>query len=113
MHADHDLIEQRVRRALERRIRPEIYGPPLPLAVSAWEAPGAVGFEDARAGTYHPFAIGEMWGAPWSTTWFALAGEVPAEWERQPVEAVIDLGWPTGSPGFSCEVSSTTGTATS
>jgi alpha-mannosidase len=103
MHADHDLIEQRVRKALERRIRPHIYGPALPLAVSAWEAPGAVGYAAARAAEYRPFAVGEAWGAPWSTTWFALAGDVPAEWEGQLVEAVIDLGWPPGSPGFSCE----------
>ncbi len=103
MHTDHDLIEQRVRKALERRIRPEIYGPARPLTVSAWEAPGAVGYRAARAATYRPFAVGDAWGAPWSTTWFALAGEVPAEWEGESVEAVIDLGWPGGSPGFSCE----------
>jgi alpha-mannosidase len=103
MHTDHVLIEQRVRKALERRIRPEMYGPAVPLAVSAWQAPGAVGYAAAREGTYHPFAVGDAWGAPWSTTWFALAGEVPAGWEGQPVEALIDLGWPGGSPGFSCE----------
>ena len=103
MHSDHTLIEQRVRKALERRIRPEIYGPAVPLAVSAWRAPGAVSYAVARVGAYRPFAVGEAWGAPWSTTWFALEGRVPAEWEGESVEAVVDLGWPDGSPGFSCE----------
>lgn len=103
MHFDQALIERRVRNALERRIRPEIYGPAAALTVSAWEAPGAVAFAAAREAIYRPFTVGEPWGAPWSTTWFALAGEVPAEWQGTPVEAVVDLGWHRGSPGFSCE----------
>jgi len=103
MHSDQALTERRIRKALERRIRPEIYGPAVPLTVSAWEAPGAVGFATAKAAGYHPFAVGERWGAPWSTTWFALEGEVPPEWREETVEAVVDLGWPAGSPGFSCE----------
>jgi alpha-mannosidase len=103
MHSDPALIEQRVRKALERRIRPEVYGPAVPLTVSAWEAPGPVPFAEAQSATYRPFAVGEAWGAPWSTTWFLLEGEVPAGWATDSVEAVIDLGWPGGSPGFSCE----------
>jgi alpha-mannosidase len=103
MHSDQALTERRIRKALERRIRPEIYGPAVPLTVSAWEAPGAVSFAAAKAAGYRPFAVGDPWGAPWSTTWFALTGEVPAEWRGQAVEAVVDLGWHGGSPGFSCE----------
>ncbi len=103
MHSDQSVIEQRVRKALQHRIRPEIYGPAVPLTVSAWEAPGPVDFATARAGSYRPFTVGGPWGAPWSTTWFALDGEVPREWHDEDVEAVVDLGWPGGSPGFSCE----------
>jgi alpha-mannosidase len=103
MHSDLAFIEQRAHRSLNRRIRPAIYGPAVPLSVSGWEAPGPVTFADAVSGTYRPFAVGEAWGPPWSTTWFRLTGEVPVEWATQAVEAVIDLGWPAGPPGFSCE----------
>src|SRR5579875_1267689 len=104
MHSDPALVEQRARRALERRIRPAIHGPAVPLAVSAWEAPGAVPFARAAAASYRPFALGEAWGQPWSTTWFALSGEVPQAWTGEAVEALIDLGWPeVPPPGFSCE----------
>jgi alpha-mannosidase len=103
MHADQALIEQRVRRALARRIRPAIHGPAVSLTVTAWEAPGTVSFAEAVSASYRPFAVGEAWGAPWSTTWFALAGEVPDGWAGETVEAVIDLGWPDAPPGFSCE----------
>ncbi len=103
MHFDPTLIETRVRRALERRIRPAIYGPAVPLTVSAWEAPGAVPSAEAMSAPYRPFAVGEPWGAPWSTTWFALAGEIPGDWAGEEVEAVVDLGWHDDTPGFSCE----------
>lgn len=103
MHDDRALVEQRVRLALQQRIRPAIYGSRQPLRVSAWQVPGEpVPPAEGLAATYEPFEIGAPWGAPWSTVWFRFDGEVPVEWANQTVEAVIDLGNGRG-PGFSVE----------
>ena len=59
-------------------------------------------YAEAVKGEFRPFAVGDVWGPPWSTTWFHVTGRVPEEWAGRSVVAVIDLGWhlPTG---FSCE----------
>lgn len=104
MHDDRRLIELRVRRILEDRLRPAVYGARVPLAVAAWEAPGEpVPAEQGLAAQYGPFETGRVWGRPWSTTWFRFDGVVPAEWAGRSVEAVIDLGYDPNQPGFSCE----------
>lgn len=104
MHDDRALVEKRLRRALDERIRPAIYGPACPLAVSAWEVDGPpVPVAAGLAGDYQPTGVGEAWGPPWSTTWFQLSGTVPAPWAGEQVEAVVDLGGGIDHPGFSCE----------
>src|SRR5688572_29909039 len=108
MHDDRILVEQRLNRALRERIRPAIYWRSAPLTVAAWQAPGEpVPFDEAaaqvRAGGYRPTGSGDAWGPPWSTTWFAVTGEVPAEWSGRHVEAVVDLGFDADRPGFQCE----------
>ncbi len=103
MHSDHALIEQRVRKALEHRFRPAIYGPAVPLTVSAWQAPGAVDYAIARAAAYRPLRGRRALGSALVDDLVRARWGCPAEWRDQPVEAVIDLGWPGGSPGFSCE----------
>lgn len=59
--------------------------------------------DEALRATYEPFAVGEPWGPPWSTSWFRLAGEVPQEWAGRRVEAVIDPGFSGDGPGFQAE----------
>lgn len=58
---------------------------------------------DALQAPYEPFAVGEPWGPPWSTSWFRLTGEVPEEWAGRRVEAVIDPGFSGDGPGFQAE----------
>jgi alpha-mannosidase len=104
MHDDRILVEQRLRRAVEQHIRPACYGPRVPLRVEAWAAPGEpVPVTEALAARYEPVEIGHRWGPPWSTTWFRVHGQVPADWAGRRVEAVFDLGFGAEWPGFQAE----------
>ncbi len=103
MHDDRQLVENRLKRALAQWIRPAIYSATAPLSVEVWHVPGEpVPVADALAATYEPFEMGTLWGPPWSTSWFKVRGEVPAEWAGKKVEAVFDIGF-GGGTGFSSE----------
>ncbi len=104
MHADRTEVEARINRMLDERIRPARYSASTPLSVTAWRVPDEpVPVEAAMAADYEPFELGSMWGSPWTTTWFRLAGKVPTEWAGRHVEAVVDLGFSGNGPGFSAE----------
>ncbi len=103
VHDDRTIVEARLGRVVRERIRPALVAARSPLTVEAWEVPGEpVPVTDALAATYEPFAVGGEWGRPWGTTWFRMAGQVPAEWAGRRVEAVINLAF-TNSPGFQAE----------
>ncbi|WP_163506344.1 alpha-mannosidase [Fodinicola acaciae] len=108
MHDDRKLIEDRLSRALRQRIRPALYVRTAPLTVRAWHVDGEpVPTADALAahadGRFESFEVGQAWGTPWSTTWFELTGEVPADWRGERVEVVLDLGFEGDGPGFQAE----------
>jgi alpha-mannosidase len=104
MHDDRSLVEARLRRVLDERIRPAVYPESLPLEVAVWNAPGEpVPVAEGLAGVPEPIAVGDMWGAPWGTSWFRVTGTVPAGWAGQTVEAILDLGFDENMPGFQCE----------
>ena len=104
MHNDLQLVEARIRRELTERVLPAVYSHSIPLDVAAWDAPGEpVPFDEAMAGDYRPFAIGERWSRPWGTTWFRFSVDVPAELAGPQLEAVIDLGFHPDSAGFQSE----------
>jgi alpha-mannosidase len=103
VHDDRAQVEARLDRALRQRIRPALYAATAPLTVRVWHAPGEpVPVTEALAADYQPFEVGTRWGPPWSTSWFQVSGEVPAEFAGKRVEAVFDLGF-GGGPGFSAE----------
>ncbi|MDG4859134.1 alpha-mannosidase, partial [Streptomyces sp. T-3] len=104
MHDDRALVEARLKRVLDERIRPAVYPASVPLQVEAWVAPGEpVPVAEGLAATHTPVKVGETWGAPWGTTWFKVSGEVPPEWAGKTVEAILDLGFDENMPGFQCE----------
>ncbi|MDT0266166.1 glycoside hydrolase family 38 C-terminal domain-containing protein [Streptomyces sp. DSM 44915] len=104
MHDDRDLVEQRLRRVLDERIRPAVYGAAVPLTPERWDAPGEpVPVAEALAAPYRPAEVGERWGPAWGTSWFRLTGRVPAEWAGLRVEARVDLGFDRRLAGFQCE----------
>ncbi|MFV0126291.1 alpha-mannosidase [Streptomyces sp. HMX112] len=104
MHDDRSIVEHRLRRVLQERIRPAVHSERLPLTVERWEAPGEpVPVAEGLSAVYGPTAAGERWGPAWGTTWFRVTGRVPGEWRGRTVEAVIDLGFDRRMPGFQCE----------
>ena len=104
MHDDRSLVEARLKRVLEERIRPAVYPESVPLEVAVWHAPDEpVPVAEGLAGTPEPIAVGARWGAPWGTSWFRVTGTVPQEWAGKTVEALLDLGFDENMPGFQCE----------
>ncbi|MFE0101864.1 alpha-mannosidase [Streptomyces sp. NPDC059009] len=104
MHDDRRQVEDRLERALRQFIRPAQYAHRTPLTLSVWHTPGEpVPVAEAMAADYAPFEPGEVWGKPWSTSWFRLEGTVPKEWEGRRVEVVVDLGFTGEGPGFQAE----------
>ncbi|GCB43295.1 glycoside hydrolase family 38 C-terminal domain-containing protein [Streptomyces sp. NL15-2K] len=104
MHYDRDVTEQRLARVLNERIRPAVHARSVPLQVEIWNVPGEpVPVQEALSAPYQPARVGDRWGPAWSTSWFRVSGTIPAEWAGLPVEAILDLGFATHSPGFSAE----------
>ncbi|MFG3437317.1 alpha-mannosidase [Nonomuraea sp. NPDC047897] len=104
MHDDRELVEARLKRVLDERIRPAVHPASVPLDVAVWHAPGEpVPVAEGLAAGTSPIRVGDAWGAPWGTSWFTVTGTVPADWAGRTVEAVLDLGFDENMPGFQCE----------
>ncbi|MEU6592351.1 glycoside hydrolase family 38 C-terminal domain-containing protein [Streptomyces sp. NPDC046881] len=104
MHDDRTLVEARLRRVLDERIRPAVYPESVPLRVAVWHAPGEpVPVAEGLAAEPGPIEVGTRWGAPWGTSWFRVTGTVPEAWAGRTVEALLDLGFDENMPGFQCE----------
>ncbi|MEV6833211.1 glycoside hydrolase family 38 C-terminal domain-containing protein [Streptomyces sp. NPDC051133] len=104
MHDDRTLVEARLRRVLDERVRPAVYPASVPLQVAVWHAPGEpVPVAEGLAAEPEPIEVGARWGAPWGTSWFRVTGTVPEAWAGKTVEALLDLGFDENMPGFQCE----------
>ncbi|MFJ8932138.1 alpha-mannosidase [Streptomyces sp. NPDC102364] len=104
MHSDRDIVQHRLRRVLDERIRPAVHATSVPLEIGIWQVPGEpVPVAEGLAAEYRPTEVGAPWGPAWTTNWFKVSGRVPEEWAGRRVEAVVDLGFGTTEPGFSAE----------
>ena len=107
MHDKTLMIQRRLTRMLLERIKPAIHTAVTELQVQAWHVDGGQGepvpFVRALEAAYVPFAVGQPWGPAWGTSWFHLTGTIPLTAAGQRVEALVDLGWETHSPGFQAE----------
>ncbi|WP_331447689.1 alpha-mannosidase [Streptomyces xanthochromogenes] len=104
MHDDRGLVEARLKRVLDERVRPAVYPESVPLEVAVWNAPDEpVPVEEGLAAPVTPVAVGDLWGPAWGTSWFRVTGTVPEEWAGKSVEALLDLGFDENMPGFQCE----------
>jgi len=109
VHDDTALLSARLDRFLRDRLEPALHRDAVPLDVTAWHVPDEpVPFDEAAGQSFEPFPVGTRWGAPWSTTWFRVTGEVPAAWqdgapEGTRVEVLVDFGYDPATPGFQAE----------
>ncbi|MEU5218149.1 glycoside hydrolase family 38 C-terminal domain-containing protein [Streptomyces sp. NPDC020807] len=104
MHDDRGLVEARLKRVLDERIRPAVHPVSVPMDIAVWEARGEpVPVAEGLAAATRPAAVGEAWGRPWGTSWFTVTGTVPGEWAGRTVEAILDLGFDENMTGFQCE----------
>lgn len=101
MHDTTALIEARIRRFVDERLRPAVHRDITPLTLASWEVPGEpVPFGEAVGQVYTPFSVGTRWGRPWGTTWLRLRGTVP---QAAGAELLFDLGFDDFQPGFQAE----------
>ncbi|WP_405986906.1 alpha-mannosidase [Streptomyces sp. NBC_00872] len=101
MHDRRKSGEERIAHFLAARLRPALYTARLPMEVGAWHIPGEpVPVDVALRADYTPFAVGDLWGGPWSTTWFKVRATVPERWAGRRVEAVFDLGFDSHAEGL-------------
>lgn len=111
MHDDRPLTEGRLTRFVEDVLPRALHRYVAPLQVRVWESPGEpVLPRIAIDAEYSQIDVPFRWGAPWSTSWFQVTGEVPEEWledGRLPdgthLEVEIDLGFYGPRPGFQAE----------
>jgi alpha-mannosidase len=96
------LTESRIRQSLER-IEKVIYFPKVPVQIAIWNVGGEpVPAEKALKAKYAPFAVGDLWGPLWDTSWFRFRGQVPKDWKGREVVALVRLT-NDGREGFSAE----------
>jgi alpha-mannosidase len=94
MHDDRGLVEARLGRVLDERVRPAVYPESVPLEVAVWHAPGEpVPVAEGLAAEPEPVAVGARGGAPWGTSWFRVTGTVPETWACRASSA---RAWSTG-----------------
>ncbi len=71
MHDDRALVEARLGRVLDERLRPAAYPECVPLGVAVWHAPGEpVPVAEGLAAEPEPVEVGARWG----TSWFRVTG---------------------------------------
>ncbi len=103
MHDDVLKTEGRIKNTLQQRLRPRVQAERETCSVSAFVSGEPVGVSEALSASYTPVQPGLKWGAPWSTTWFQISGQVPSRWRGMRVEATVDLGFNDRGPGFQAE----------
>lgn len=81
----------------------KLYPTRAPVNLSVYSAPGRIPYAEAVCGEYRPAAVGEQFGPLWSTHWFKVEIEIPAEWEGREVHLLWDSSseacvWQDGEP---------------
>ncbi|KAK1185120.1 glycosyl hydrolase-related protein [Streptomyces sp. NBS 14/10] len=114
MHNHFSRTLERLDRVRRERILPQVHRRLGAVEIEAWAVGDdgepvsprhALGLTpEPRRGRpdYRPFALGDAWGPPWSTTWFRIRGEVEPQTPGA-IDLLLDLGWFDHSVGGHCE----------
>ncbi|HEY9248829.1 MAG TPA: hypothetical protein VIO38_06845, partial [Rariglobus sp.] len=87
-----------------RELKELLHPKNAPLSrLSVFAAPGRIPFAEATGGSYRPAAEGEEFGPGWSTHWFRVDYQVPADWRGEEVLLHFDSSsegcvWKDGVP---------------
>lgn len=105
MHDDSQVIENRVNRVLMQRIMPTEVSERRALQVTALHLPGEpCSVDELDLEAFGAISVGDQWGPPWGTTWFAVTGEPhgigPA---GIGLEVQADIGFTGALAGFQAE----------
>jgi alpha-mannosidase len=104
MQKHADITRQRIKTfAEERGLKKMIYPARRPVNLFVYHAPDRVPYDDAIRQTYIPAQVGSALGPAWSTHWFRVEAEIPAEWEGKEVHFLWDSSseacvWIDGKP---------------
>lgn len=103
-----DLTRRRVASFLQNELRPRLYAERAPLKIEINENPCPTQAE-AEPGPWREVAKGHAYGPAYTTFWFRLSGQVPAEFRGKPVAVVAEVGgertvWKDNSPWCGVDV---------
>jgi len=88
---------------LAGRVKPARWPMICPVEITANHLHGEpVSHEEALAGNFEPFAVGDAWGPAWDTTWFCVRATVPTGWAGRQCSLMVNLGYSDGT-GFGAE----------
>jgi len=98
-----DLTLQRIQLFTERRLSGRLYTAKAPVQLSVYSAPDRIPYAAAMQGKYVPTSVGNKFGPDWSTHWFRVEIEIPAEWAGKEVHFLWDscseaTVWEDGKP---------------
>jgi alpha-mannosidase len=97
-----NLTRSRIEQLLANEIKPRILGSRSPLKIEINTKPCASQSE-AELGPWEPVFSGYEYGPAYTTFWFRLSGEVPAEFDGKSMVVIADVGgertvWKDNSP---------------
>ena len=93
----------RIDEVLAEVLKPARWPDEEPVTITAHHVHGEpVAYDEAVAGPFEPFAVGDRWGADWDTTWFHVTGTVPDRFAGRDCVLVVHLGY-GGGTGFGAE----------
>ena len=99
-----DITRQRLQNfASQNNLLGKIFPQSAPVKLTVYSAPDRITYAEALKGSYRPTDIGEQFGPVWSTHWFRVEIDIPADWKGKEVYLLWDSSseacvWQDGEP---------------
>jgi alpha-mannosidase len=108
MQKHPELTRRRIVQFLENELKPRIYGETAPLKIEINETSCFTQLE-AERGPWKEVQSGYQYGPAYTTFWFRLTGETPAEFDGKPMVLVAEVGgertvWRDNSPWVGMDI---------